>query len=286
MGYKVDVYGGIILDPSSLPNDIESFRCIFENTLTHLKQIGFQKGFWMRIPLNKIEFVPVCVKEFDFSLHHARCDYVMLVKWAHPSQPNPIPRQSSHQAGIASIVLRGDGSILLVKEVVGPAAAGGGIWKLPTGLVEPVEDLFEAAIREVHEEVGINCTIFSNSFVYLFVGEFDSIVALRHSHGGSPELGASSDILFVCLLKPKDELQDLVLQASEIAEAIWVHHSQIDKLANCEPGTSAGELMKIVREVASGENQLRIRGIKLPAWRRKNCDQWIFKPTDMRANTE
>lgn len=97
MGYKVDMYGGIILDHTTLPNDVDTFCCIFEGTLQHLKQIGFQKGFWMRIPISKIEFVPICVKEFGFALHHARCDYVMLVKWTHPVLANPIPRQSSHQ---------------------------------------------------------------------------------------------------------------------------------------------------------------------------------------------
>lgn len=59
---------------------------------------------------------------------------------------------------MASVVLRHDGSVLLVKEKVGPSTKGQGIWKLPTGLVEPAEDLFEAAIREVQEEVGLDCT--------------------------------------------------------------------------------------------------------------------------------
>ena len=97
MGYKIDVYGGVILDPESLPNDLEAFRCIFPATLQHMAQIGFQKGFWVRIPVSKIEFVPICVKEFGFSIHHSRFDYVMLVNWAHPTLPDPIPRQSSHQ---------------------------------------------------------------------------------------------------------------------------------------------------------------------------------------------
>ena len=59
--------------------------------------------------------------------------------------------------GIGSIILREDGCTLFVKEKVGPAAKGGGIWKLPTGLVEASEDLSDAAIREAKEETGLEC---------------------------------------------------------------------------------------------------------------------------------
>lgn len=118
--------------------------------------------------------------------------------------------------------------------------------------------------------------------MYYFLGEFDSIVALRHSHGGSPELGATSDLLFVCLLKLKDATKEMILQDSEILDAKWVHYSEIDNVTGCEAGTSAQRLMDVVKDAASGKQHLRITGIKLPAWRRKNCDQWIFQPTDSR----
>ena len=88
--------------------------------------------------------------------------------------------------------------------------------------------------------------------------------------------------MFVCLLRPDDGHEKLVLQESEIAQALWVHYKDIDELTQCEPGTSAGKLMETVRDLAAGKIHLRIRGVKLPAWRRKNCDQWIFRPVDLR----
>ena len=119
----------------------------------------------------------------------------------------------------------------------------------------------------------------------LCLGTFESIVSLRHSHGGSPELGASSDLLFVCLLRPKDGFAELTLQEAEIQDAKWVHYSEIDSITHCEPGTSAKKLMDVVVNVASGKNRLRISGVKLPAWRRNNCDQWIFEPRNLDQET-
>jgi 8-oxo-dGTP pyrophosphatase MutT (NUDIX family) len=212
------------------------------------------------------DLVPICVKEFGFYIHHAKKKYVMLVKWTHPLKSNPIPAPSTHQVGVGALIMRGDRSVLLVREVSGPASVGG-IWKLPTGLTDPHEDLDHAAVREVKEETGLDCV-------------FDSIVLFRHSHGGCPTLGAGSDLFFVCLLSPLDESQPLKLQESEILDARWVGLEEIDEVTRCGEGTAAKALMDRVKEVVSGQSgAARIRGVKLPAWRRKNCDQWIFQPT-------
>jgi ADP-ribose pyrophosphatase YjhB (NUDIX family) len=162
------------------------------------------------------------------------------------------------------VILRNDGHILLVKERSGPAAVSS-IWKLPTGLVEPTENLGEAAVREAKEETCIDC-------------EFDSIICFRHSHGGSPSLGASSDLFFTCLLRMKDDSQQTCLQESEILDSLWVHYTGIHEATKCAEGTAARELMNRVVHVLSQRHPHVIQSEKLPAWRRKNCYQWIYYP--------
>lgn len=265
LDFLVDTYGGVILDSSTLPDEVDEFAEALECSLRKIASLGFDRGYWLRIPMTKIQLVPICIQQFGFYMHHSRRDYVMLAKWTHPSKPNPIPDPSTHQVGVGCVVARPDGCLLLVKERTGPAAVGSGIWKLPTGLVEPREDLGDAAVREAKEEVGIDCV-------------FDSVVCFRHSHGGSPELGAGSDMFFVCHLKMNDEGQELRLQESEILDAKWVHFSSLHKVTECEAGTAAWYLMEGIRAFLAGETECRVQGRKLPAWRRKNCDQWIYSP--------
>ena len=60
-----------------------------------------------------------------------------------------------------------------------------GIWKFPTGLANPGEDIHEAAEREVLEETGIRA-------------KFDALLAIRQSHG---LFMGKSDLFFVCALR-------------------------------------------------------------------------------------
>jgi len=176
------------------------------------------------------------------------------------------------QVGIGCVILRNDGHILLVRERSGPAAVGN-IWKLPTGLVEPTENLGEAAIREAKEETCIDC-------------EFDSVITFRHSHGGSPALGASSDLFFVCLLRMTDSTQQTCLQESEILDSQWVHYSCIHEATKCGEGTAARELMdRVVNALSTTQPQI-IKTKRLPAWRRNNCFQWIYYPSIFNSLSE
>ena len=268
LSYRIDTYGGVIIDSSELPETVDDFRTALRCSLDHLDSEGFQKAFWIRIPTISIEFVTVCLRDFDFYVHHAKKEYVMMVKWAHPTKPNPIPPPSTHQVGVGCVIDRGDGYILLVKERTGPAAVGCGIWKLPTGLVDPLEEICTAALREAKEETGLDCL-------------FGSVICFRHSHGGSPALGASSDLFFACLLHPKTPDQEVVLQESEVQNFMWVHHTELHKITECTEGTSAWEIMERARSLISGDegSPCVIKATKLPAWRRTYCDQYIFSPT-------
>jgi hypothetical protein len=110
MGYRVDTYGGIIFDTSDLPLDTVPFRESFSRSIEFLTAQGYSKGFWISIPAQRSELVPIIMKDFGFYVHHAKKDYFMLVKWNDPSRPDPIPAPSMHQVRetitILEIILR------------------------------------------------------------------------------------------------------------------------------------------------------------------------------------
>jgi len=89
--------------------------------------------------------------------------------------------------------------MLAVQERTGPAAKRK-LWKMPTGLTDPGEDVAEAAVRELKEETGLDCI-------------FDRIICIRQAHGG---LFGRSDMFFVCLCKLVPESEERIRQGGEV----------------------------------------------------------------------
>ena len=95
---------------------------------------------------------------------------------------------------------------------------------MPTGLLDPGEDIVEAAIREAKEETGLECT-------------FDHILCMRQPHGG---IFNQSDMFTVCscklspiyddvLYNQKDGDVELIPQEDEIADIQWM---EVEEFAN------------------------------------------------------
>ncbi|GLJ35123.1 hypothetical protein SUGI_0706770 [Cryptomeria japonica] len=134
-----------------------------------------KKGVWIKVPKGQAKLVPVAI-EVGFWYHHAEPSYVMLVYWI-PQTPPTIPDNASHQVGIAAFVFNEEGQ---------------------------GEGIKEGAIREVHEETGIDA-------------ELVEVVGFRDGHNAP---FGKSDMLFVCMLRSVSS--NIVVQDTEISAAKWM----------------------------------------------------------------
>lgn len=158
--------------------------------------------------------VPLCI-EMGFDFQYAKSGMLVMTNWLPEETESRLPHGPTHQVGIGAIILHPtSGKMLVVQEKTGPAAKRK-LWKMPTGLTDPGEDIIDAAVREAKEETGLDV-------------KFDRIICLRQAHGG---IFNQSDMFVVCLLKldPKYEeaLKDgkevpLVPQEEEIAMIDWM----------------------------------------------------------------
>lgn len=76
---------------------------------------------------------------------------------------------------------------------------------MPTGLLDPGEDVGEAAVRELKEETGLD-------------GTLERILSIRQAHSE----GRASDLFFICKLNLNHPDQTPVLQEEEILDLTWM----------------------------------------------------------------
>lgn len=221
--------------------DPNKFESKMKKSIYTWKQEG-KKGIWIKIPTEHSSLIPVLTSsECGFDFHHAEKGLVILTKWlpsdkdyfdikdqnksSSSSSPHMtakskeaarksrLPLGPTHQVGIGGVVLHPNdpSKILVVQEKTGPAAKLN-LWKVPTGLLDPNEDISEAAVREMKEETSLNV-------------KFDRILCFRQAH----KVGSlrKSDMFFICLLEIDDENEngdEIVLkpQEEEIANIKWM----------------------------------------------------------------
>ncbi|CAN6232709.1 unnamed protein product [Urochloa humidicola] len=195
-----DEYGGMVVDADRLPSDAAGFARSLAASLAYWKSAG-KKGVWLKLPLDRSEFIPLAVKE-GFRYHHAEESYLMLTYWI-PDEPCLLPANASHQVGVGGFVINDRMEILVVQEKYS-ASTLPGAWKLPTGFIHASEEIFTGVVREVKEETGIDT-------------EFMELIAFRHAHNVAFQ---KSDLFFICVLRPLSN--DIRIDEAEIQAAKWM----------------------------------------------------------------
>jgi 8-oxo-dGTP diphosphatase len=185
-------YNGIIVEEKHLPDSKADF---ITEVIQLIKSFKNEKLLWIKIPIEKSEFIPE-LKKFNFEFHHCNDNILVLVKKL--NKDSFIPTSKNYIVGVGAIVFN-DGKLLVVKDKFYKG------YKLPGGHIDKKESIKDALKREVCEETGIKI-------------EFESIVNLGHFING--QFGASN-LYIVCTAKAiTDEIN--VLDSSEIREAKWI----------------------------------------------------------------
>ena len=225
---KIDTYDGVNIVVSDLPiareistcncsetkaKFVDDFVCAFRLKVEEWK-VEKRKGIWVTLSTELSMLVPYLTGDMEFDFQFAEKGSVVLTRWL-PASESRLPLGPSHQVGVGCLLIHPyEKKMLCVQEKTGPAAKRK-LWKMPTGLTDPGEDIADAAIREMKEETGLDCI-------------FDHIICFRQAHGG---LFNKSDMFFVCLLRLDDYYDDILQsrgqiemnpQVSEIADIQWL----------------------------------------------------------------
>ncbi|MEW5307318.1 MAG: hypothetical protein WDW36_009724 [Sanguina aurantia] len=235
---KEDFYSGVIVTPELLPADVATFTQQMLLSLTAWKAMG-KRGIWLKVPTARVALIAPAVEQGGFRFHHAEEGYVMLTHWI-PSTACTLPPNCSHQVGVGAFVLNERNQVLVVQERNGPLK-GKGVWKMPTGLLDPAEDVMDGAVREVWEETGIRCS-------------FRSLLAVRQAHGFA---FGKSDLFMLCALHADTANQELVPQASEIDAVKWMDLAEYMD----NPFMKGIALYDLMRERCFAYTQGRYRGL-------------------------
>jgi ADP-ribose pyrophosphatase YjhB (NUDIX family) len=198
------------------PDDVAWFQERVVQLMKEWRGIpGAVRGVWFHLPPGSLTSAGWLRSTFGFRLHHASEAEVVLNLWLPKEEdPNKMPPYAHTYCGVGSVVLRvrpGEtevsGRSLEVLTVIER-------WafdtverpKLPGGFVDPNERLWEAAEREVWEEVGIRVN-------------FLRVVGMKHSTTFAP---GCSDMYFACLCVPCAGSTEIRVDPTEIAAASWM----------------------------------------------------------------
>ncbi|AWM91596.1 DNA mismatch repair protein MutT [Pseudomonas sp. 31-12] len=195
MRFELDRYNGVVIDPTSLPADINNLIIDLEELITYL--IRQRKSLaWISVPIASAASIPLFINA-GFTFHSCLRDELTLVR--QPEYPTFVPFVPTHTIGAGAIVLSDTNEILVVKE------RGSKGFKLPGGHVEATERIQDSIQREVLEETGIDA-------------KFESIVGFTSKH---PYQFGKSNLHFICQMRALTHAIN-ILDVDEIEDAKWI----------------------------------------------------------------
>lgn len=196
-----DKYDGVIIDSSSINENVEAFE---EELLYLLTCLENKKLLWIKLPIEKSPYIPMLTRH-AFVFHHCNERDIMLVRRL---VDNPtMPTATNHTVGVGAVVTDAD-KLLVIKDRFWQ------VYKLPGGHVDDRENISSALVREVYEETGIHV-------------EFESIISLGHF---SPGQFNESNLYIVCKAVPLSK-EIHIIDSEEILEARWI---AIDAYLTCD----------------------------------------------------
>lgn len=249
---EFDHYNGItvLLDQVNDVMSATDFAAALRTSLHEWKSQG-RKGIWLHIPASQADKVAAAVAAgFRFHLVQHQQNTLVLSAWL-PSFDDPtvesrLPIGPTHQVGVGCLLFHPHDSskMLVVQEKTGPAAAWS-LWKMPTGLTDPGEDIHAAAERELKEETGIDA-------------DCQGILQFRQAHPTQLTLQSqeqkrvyrtNSDLFFVCVLKVKNKAQ-FVLNAcpEEIAAIQWMSVDEYSGQERWQSSPVYQEMNRVIKE--------------------------------------
>ncbi|MDK9738822.1 NUDIX domain-containing protein [Vibrio sp. D404a] len=195
MEFTLDKFNGIIIDPTSVPHDTNSFNAEL-NQITEFSKQNNKGIIWISLPISLSHLIPVAT-ELGFVFHNCLEDEITLI---HKSEiVEFVPFITTHTLGAGALITNEHNQVLMIKE------HGMKGYKLPGGHIELGEGIEESVVRETFEETGIEAT-------------FVSVVGMATRH---PYQFGKSNLYFVCHLVA--QTQEIEIQdTDEIAEAKWV----------------------------------------------------------------
>ncbi len=163
---------------------------------------------WLKIPWQQAAYIPIAVRH-QFEFHHATSaqEFIFIRELVGGSREH-ISDYATHTVGIGALVIDGQNNILVVKERYYPERG----YIIPTGGVKRGEHIWQAAMREVKEETGIDT-------------EFLGIIGWREALDRNDIV----DVCFACVLKPLSH--EIVKDDFELTDACWMPYNTFKNIA-------------------------------------------------------
>src|SRR5258708_565129 len=107
-----DMFGGIIVDPTQLPTNVEAFTAALQRSLAAWRADG-KRLVWLGVPIARAALIPVAV-EAGFVFHHSNEGDLMLV--CRLVEHAFVPTHATHYIGVGGVVINERQELLVVCE--------------------------------------------------------------------------------------------------------------------------------------------------------------------------